>query len=75
MSLQGRCAERRQFVRTTAANWLKTLNEAKFYESIERCVERPGREIDARERFNVLRQRVAVLGAFSQAGENEGCRT
>jgi hypothetical protein len=56
MGLQGRCSERRQFVRTPSPNRLKTFNEAKFYESIKRGVERPRRKINASERINVLCQ-------------------
>ena len=73
MRLQGRCSKRSQLVGTTAADGLETFNEAKIYESIEGGVQSSWSEIDSREAFDVFCQRVSVLRAIRQTGEDEGC--
>jgi hypothetical protein len=75
MRLQGRCSKRGQLVGPTATDGLETFNEAEFYESIESRVQSSWGKIDSRELFNVFCQRVSVLRAFRQTGEDEGCRT
>src|SRR5215472_18249806 len=73
------CAERGgtrrgQPVRPAPVVALKRLDHAVCLKSAQRFVERAGRESDTRERFDVLGERVPVLGAVSQTRQDKAGR-
>ena len=74
VALQRRGTDRRQLIRLAPIRGRQRLNQTAGFQPGQNFVECAGSQVHSRKAFDVLGQRLAVLGSVRQAGQHEGGR-